>query len=60
MQVICKDNYDRELFDDEVIIENVTQEQGELICKELNKLNRNDTFYYRCVDNNYKLFVREY
>ena len=60
MKIIKADNYNRELLNDELIVENLDKEKGEKIVDELNKLNRDDEIYYQLVKDDYELFVRDY
>ena len=60
VKIIKADNYNRELLNDELIVENLDKEKGEKIVDELNKLNRDDEIYYQLVKDDYELFVRDY
>ena len=60
MKLIKTDNYNRELFNDELIVENLDKEKGQKIVDELNKINRNDEIYYTLVGDNYVLFEIDY
>jgi len=56
------DNYDRELYDDVLISENIKNEYyGKLIVELLNNdSKRSDSDYFRLVEDDYKLFERDY
>jgi len=62
MKIIKVDNYDRELYDDVLISENIKNEYyGKLIVELLNNdSKRSDSDYFRLVEDDYKLFERDY
>ena len=61
MKIIRVDNYDRELFDDELIKEHVGKEEGLLEVEELNNNSpMHGPYFYRLVEDNHKLFERDY
>jgi len=61
MKIICVDNYDRELYDDTLIAENVHNCYGEQIVSSLNDNERdNSEGYFKLVEDDYKLFERDY
>ena len=62
MKIIKVDNYDRELYDDKLIADNVTNVYyGKLITNLLNENpRRSDEDYFRLVEDDYKLFERDY
>jgi len=55
MKVIRVDNYDRELYADKLIKENLSEESANVLAASLN-VNDNDPWYYRVVHDDYKLF----
>lgn len=60
MKIICVDNYDREIYDDVLIAENVHKGYGKEIVDLLNNSpKRVDGDYFRLVDDNHKLFKFE-
>jgi hypothetical protein len=61
MKIIKVDNYDRELYDDVLIAENVHKYYGQIIVDLLNNNpKRFDDDYFRLVEDDYKLFERDY
>lgn len=61
MKIVLTDNYDRELYDEKVIAENVNERTGKKIVDLLNDdLKRFDEDYYKLVEDDYKLFERDY
>jgi len=54
MQIIVKDNYDRETHSDFVIATNVNEFNGKRIVK---LLNDNGPDYYVLVDDDYELYI---
>lgn len=60
MKLIYTDNYNRELYDDRLIAENLDKINGKDIADELNGLMRDDNFYYILVEDDYVLFERDY
>lgn len=60
MKIICVDNYNRELYNDLVIAENVHKAYGKLIVDLLNESPRtSDEDYFKLVEDDYKLFKRD-
>jgi len=60
MKVICVDNYDREIYDDVLVCDNVNNYYGKQIVKSLNdKAGEDSSNYYRLVEDDYKLFKFE-
>ena len=60
MKIICIDNYDREIYDDIVIAENVHDGYGQMLVDELNNSSkRRDKDWFKLVDDDYKLFKFE-
>lgn len=60
MKIIAVDNYDREMYDDTLIAENVHKGYGEKIVKIMNNdTTRNDETYFKLVEDSYELFVFE-
>lgn len=61
MKIIKVDNYDREIYDDVLIAENINESYGNIIIKFLNSdPTRYDGDYFRLVEDKYKLFERDY
>jgi len=62
MKIIKVDNYDRELYDDNLIAENIVNVYYEkLIVDVLNsESKRSDEDYFRLVEDDYTLFKRDY
>ena len=62
MKIIRTDNYDRELFDDIVITNNIVNKYyGEEIVDLLNNNpKRCDEHYFKLVEDDYQLFERDY
>ena len=56
------DSYDRELYNDILICENVHENYGLFIIDQLNKeySGSGSDWYYRLVEDDYKLFERDY
>lgn len=60
MKIVKVDNYDREIYDDVLIAENVHKGYGELIIKLLNdNPRRYDCDYFKLVKDDYQLFKFE-
>ncbi|NMF06295.1 hypothetical protein ACUH7Y_06890 [Clostridium beijerinckii] len=61
MKIVLTDNYDRELYDEKLIAENVAERVGNKIVDLLNDdPKRFDEDYYKLVEDDYKLFERDY
>lgn len=61
LKIICVDNYDRELYSDRLICENINPYYAEMIVNYLNdKAGEDSQDYYKAVDSNYKLFEAIY
>ena len=60
MKLIYTDNYNRELYNDRLIAENLNKINSKEIADELNGLLRDDNFYYLIVEDDYVLFERDY
>ena len=60
MKLIYTDNYNRELYSDRLIAENLNKINSKEIADELNGLLRDDNFYYLIVEDDYVLFERGY
>jgi hypothetical protein len=59
-KVIGTDNHARDHISDRVHIEGVTEEQGKLICEELNRgLGDGPGYYYQVKPDDYKPYVFE-
>lgn len=60
MKIICVDNYDREMYDDILIAENVDERWGNHIVELLNNdYRKSNGDYFKFVENDYKLFKFE-
>ncbi len=61
MKIICKDNFDRESVNDQLVCENVNKFYGEMIVDFLNDRFSGDHSpnFYRLVDDNYRLYLWE-
>lgn len=61
MKLIATDNFAREIKNDELIAENVSEHFAKLIEKRCSKgMNENDETYIKAVADDYKLFERDY
>lgn len=61
MKIVLTDNYDRELYDEKLIAENLAERTGKKIVNLLNQdPTRYDEDYYKLVEDDYKLFERDY
>jgi hypothetical protein len=61
MKIILTDNYNRELYDEVLIAENVKEKIGKKIVDFLNDdPQRSDVDYYNLVEDDYKLFERDF
>lgn len=60
MKIIMVDNYDREIFSDILICENINEYTGEKVCEFLNS-NEQRSFdsWFKLVKDDYKLFEFE-
>ncbi|PYE51534.1 hypothetical protein DFQ00_102328 [Paenibacillus barcinonensis] len=58
MKIICKDNFNRESENDNLICENVSEYYGNMIVDILNEKLSGDhsSDYYELVDNDYELY----
>jgi hypothetical protein len=58
MKIICVDNYDRQMYPDELICENISETIGEEVVNFLNKTRSgsNSEDFYQLVENGHKLF----
>ena len=60
MKIVRVDNYDREIYDDDLIVENVNEIYGEELVEFLNsKEPQHSDYYFRLVENDYKLYKFE-
>jgi len=60
MKIVCVDNYDREIYDDVLVCDNVNDYYGKQIVEFLNdKAGEDNNNYYRLVGNDYELFKFE-
>ena len=60
MKLISVDNYDRELYDDTLIAENVHEYYGQIMADLLNKkVGENSENYFKVVEDDYELFKFE-
>lgn len=56
MKIIAKDNFDRELYDEQIVIENVSKFYGIKFTKWLNdETTENSNWFYELVEDDYKL-----
>ena len=59
-KVIMTDNYNRELYDDKLIMESIILSEAEALAKDLNsKQHHNSDWWHVVVPNSYELFVFE-
>ncbi|TPF18015.1 hypothetical protein [Priestia megaterium] len=62
MKVIKVDNFDREMYSDVLVCENINEYYGKIVVESLNKKlsgDRSDD-YFRLVEDDYKLYKFEY
>jgi hypothetical protein len=58
MKVIAVDNYDREIYDDRLIAENLTEEAARQMADDLNrKADPEGAWFYKAVSDETKLFT---
>lgn len=58
MKIIATDNFDREMYSDQLICENISKAYGIKFVHLLNKeVTDNSQWYYKLVEDDYKLFV---
>ena len=61
-KIIKVDNFDRELFDDVLVADNMSDHYAESVAEMLNSKfsGDNSSYYYRVVDGDHELFKRDY
>ena len=61
MKIVRVDNYDRELYNDVLVCENIINEKlGDIMINALNyREGRNSEWFYKLVEDDYKLFKFE-
>ena len=58
MKIIATDNFDRELYSDKLVCENISKFYGIKFTKILNdETNDNSQWYYKLVEDDYEIFI---
>lgn len=62
MKIICVDNFNREIYSDRLICENIHEITGKEVVEFLNNKYSGESSadYYKLVPDDYKLFERDY
>ena len=55
-KVVLVDNLDREIIEDKILKENVTDQEAEKLADAYNRKHPGDSWFARAVDDNYKLW----
>ena len=58
-KIIGIDNYDREIVNDELICENISEYYGKIFVDNLNAMEKDGPTFYKLVPDDYKLFKYE-